>query len=56
MDAMDGFPEYLPEEFRQYMGMPLRNILLPTAKQQFAEYFAEEFKEVIRAAGFIQNL
>ncbi|HEY5383164.1 MAG TPA: lysine--tRNA ligase [Candidatus Paceibacterota bacterium] len=53
MDAMDGFPQYLPEEFRQYMGMPLRTIPSPDGKaKNFAEYFAEEFKEVIRAAGF----
>ncbi len=53
MDAMDGFPEYLPEEFKKYMGMPLRTIPSPDDKAaNFAEYFAEEFKEVIRAAGF----
>ncbi len=53
MDAMDGFPEYLPEEFRQHMGKPLRSIPSPDGKAaNFAEYFAEEFKEVIRATGF----
>ena len=53
MDAMDGFPEYLPEDFRQYMGMPLRTIPSPDGKaQNFAEYFANEFKEVIQSAGF----
>lgn len=56
-DPMDGFPEYLPEEFRQYMGLPLLRIPSPDAKEKnsaenFAEYFAEEFKDVIRAAGF----
>jgi lysyl-tRNA synthetase class 1 len=53
MDAMDGFPEYLPDDFRQYMGMPLRTIPSPDGKaKNFAEYFADEFKEVILAAGF----
>ncbi len=32
MDPMDGFPEYLPEEFRQYMGKPLRNLEKVEAK------------------------
>ena len=53
MDPMDGFPEYLPEEFRAYMGMPLFRIPSPDGKaKNFAEYFANEFKEVIRGAGF----
>ena len=60
MDPMDGFPEYLPEEFRTYMGMPLSKIPspdLPDGKaggkaENFAEYFAAEFKEVIAAAGY----
>ncbi len=53
MDPMDGFPEYLPEEFRQYMGMPLSKIPSPDGKaENFAEYFAAEFKEVILAAGY----
>jgi len=53
MDPMDGFPEYLPEEFRQYMGKPLRAIPSPEPGfDNFAEYFAEEFKIVIAKAGF----
>lgn len=53
MDPMDGFPEYLPEEFRKYMGMPLSTIPSPDGKAaNFAEYFAAEFKEVIVAAGY----
>ncbi len=53
MDPMDGFPEYLPEEFRKYMGMPLSKIPSPDGKaENFAEYFAAEFKEVITAAGY----
>jgi len=53
IDPMDGFPEYLPESFRAYMGMPLMRIPSPDGKaKNFAEYFANEFKEVIIAAGF----
>lgn len=53
MDPMDGFPEYLPESFRQYMGKPLRSIPSPEeGYENFAEYFAAEFKKVIQAAGF----
>ncbi len=53
MDPMDGFPEYLPQEFKQHMGKPLRDIPSPDSKaKSFAEYFAQEFKEVITNAGF----
>ncbi len=53
MDPMDGFPEYLPESFKQHMGMPLNKIPSPDGKAaNFAEYFAGEFKEVIVHAGF----
>jgi lysyl-tRNA synthetase class 1 len=54
MDPMDGFPEYLPEEFRQYMGKPLRAIPSPEPGfESFAEYFANEFRTVIVNAGFL---
>lgn len=53
MDPMDGFPEYLPEEFRQYMGKPLRSVPSPEEGfENFAEYFAAEFKQVIEGAGW----
>ncbi len=53
LDPMDGFPEYLPQEFKQYMGLPLKNIPSPEAgAANFAEYFANEFKAVITGAGF----
>ena len=52
-DPMDGFPEYLPESFRQYMGMPLFRIPSPDGvAKNFAEYFADEFKSVITQSGF----
>ena len=54
MDPMDGFPEYLPEEFRQYMGLPLKNIPSPDGQaENFAQYFANEFKKVITQTGFM---
>ncbi len=54
MDPMDGLPVYLDQEkFRPYMGMPLRAIPSPDSKaKNYAEYFADEFKEVIKNAGF----
>lgn len=52
-DPMDGFPVYLPEEFRQYMGMSLRDVPSPDASaKNFAEYFANDFKKAIARAGF----
>jgi lysyl-tRNA synthetase class 1 len=53
-DPMDGFPVYLLEEFKQYLGMQLKDIPSPdpaTAKS-FAEYFANDFKSAIAHAGF----
>ena len=53
-DPMDGLPSYLEEEkFKQYMGMPLCNILSPDGKaKNYAEYFALEFIGVIAELGF----
>jgi lysyl-tRNA synthetase class 1 len=52
-DPMDGFPEYLPEEFKQYLGKPLRDIPSPeSSAKNFAEYFANDFKSAIAHAGF----
>lgn len=53
LDPMDGFPEYLPEEFRQHMGKPLRSVPSPESGfESLADFFASEFKQVILAAGF----
>jgi len=53
MDPMDGFPVYLPEEFRKYMGMPLYAIPSPDGKaKNFAEYFGDEYIDAIKTAGF----
>lgn len=52
-DPMDGFPVYLPEEFKQYMGFPLFRIPSPDGiAKNFADYFATEFKQVIESSGF----
>lgn len=52
-DPMDGFPVYLPESFRQYMGMPLSAIPSPEPGfASFADYYAQEFTAVFRAMGF----
>lgn len=56
-DPMDGFPEYLPEHFKKYMGMPLKNIPSPEPGfDNFAEYFGAEFKGVIEGAGFTPEI
>ena len=53
-DTMDGLPAYLDiDMYQQYMGMPLRDIPSPDGKaENFAEYYASEYKQVIEEAGF----
>ena len=60
-DPMDGLPVYLDEAtYRPYMGKPLYTIPspdLPTGQaggkaKNYAEYFAQEFTNVIEEAGF----
>lgn len=53
-DPMDGLPVYLDQEkFKPYMGMPLCNVPSPDGKaENYAEYFAKEFIEVINECGF----
>lgn len=56
-DPMDGFPIYLPESFRQYMGMPLCNVPSPVeGYPSFARYFADEFVSVIHQLGIEPNI
>lgn len=52
-DPMDGFPVYLDESFRQYMGKPLSEIPAPdrTFQGSYARYFADEFTAVINKLG-----
>lgn len=52
-DPMDGFPAYLPEEFKKYLGQPLFTIPSPDGiAKNFAEYFGDDFKSAITHAGF----
>ncbi len=51
-DPMDGFPTYLPEGFRQYMGMPLSAIPSPVeGYANFGRYFSDEFLTVFNRLG-----
>lgn len=51
-DPMDGFPVYLPESFRQYMGHPLSEIPSPESRAaNFGSYYAKEFIEVFHSLG-----
>jgi len=54
MDAMDGLPTYLDQEvYAKEMGKPLYKIPSPDGKaKNYAEYFADEYKEAIKEAGF----
>lgn len=53
-DPMDGLPVYLDQEkFKPYIGMPLCNIPALNGKaKNYAEYFAQEFMQVIKETGF----
>ncbi len=52
-DPMDDIPSYLPrEKFEKYLGMPLFKIPSPVeGYKDFAQYYAEEFKNVFNAIG-----
>lgn len=54
MDAMDGLPAYLDKAiYEKEMGKPLYKIPSPDGKaKNYAEYFAEEYIEAIKEAGF----
>lgn len=54
MDPMDGLPVYLDKAvYEKEMGKPLFAIPSPDGKaKNFAEYFATEYMEAIREAGF----
>lgn len=56
-DPMDGFPVYLPESFRQYMGMPLSTIPSPEPGfESFGQFYAKEFIEVFHGLGITPNI
>ncbi|MBI2066108.1 lysine--tRNA ligase [Candidatus Woesebacteria bacterium] len=52
-DPMDGLPVYLDKErWEKYLGQPLFSIPSPAGKSKsYAEYFAEEFREVFNQIG-----
>src|SRR3989344_3266831 len=56
-DPMDGLPVYLDQEkFRKHMGKPLCKVPSPDEKSlNYAEYFADEFIDVIKEVGFSPN-
>src|SRR4030042_3165836 len=64
LDPMDSLPVYLPKEkYEKYMGVPLKNIPVPTEDQKvvrqgrtleaksYAEYYANEFINVFNKLG-----
>ena len=53
-DPMDGLPIYLDQEvYKQYLGKPLCNVPSPDGiAKNFAEFYAEEFIQVIHELGF----
>jgi len=58
-DPMDGLPVYLDaEKYKPFMGKPLKDVPSPHEElggkpaKNYAEYFAEEFTEVIDSLGF----
>ncbi len=51
-DTIDGLPKELIQDFEKYLGVPLR--LAPSPEkgyESFAEFFAEDFKNVLRGLG-----
>lgn len=53
MDPMDGFPHYLPEEFKVHMGKPLYQIPSPEPGfESMAQLYAHEFIKVFNSLGF----
>src|SRR3989344_588694 len=53
-DPMDGMPSYLDsQKYQPYMGLPLCSVPSPDGKAaNFAEYYGQEFIDVIRDTGF----
>lgn len=53
MDPMDGFPHYLQEKFRQYMGWPLFKIPSPhSGYDSLAHCYAQQFIQAFNKLGF----
>ncbi len=52
-DPMDDVPPWLGDDWKQYLGLPLYAVPSPDGTAaNFAEYFAQEFIDVITKAGF----
>lgn len=52
LDPMDGFPHYLPEKFKQYMGWPLYKIPSPEPGfASLAQCYALQYQEVFNRLG-----
>jgi lysyl-tRNA synthetase class 1 len=52
-DSIDGLSDDLKDRFSKYMGYPLRLAPSPDGKaRSFADYFAEDFKQVLLKLGF----
>lgn len=48
MDPMDGLPNYVPENFIQYMGIPLFKVPSPVeGYKSFADYFSAKYLEAM---------
>ncbi len=51
-DTIDGLPENLSDKFSKYLGFPLKTAPSPELGfESFADYFAEDFKSVLRNLG-----
>lgn len=52
IDPMDGFPHYLPEKFKQYMGWPLYKIPSPEpGYESLAQCYALQYQKVFNQLG-----
>lgn len=51
-DPMDDVPSYLPEEYKQYLGLPLFKVPSPEkGYDNYPEFFAKEFQHVFNTIG-----
>jgi len=50
-DAIDGLSDDLKADFEKHMGEPLCNVASPEPGQNFAQYFANPFVEVLKSLG-----
>lgn len=56
-DPMDGFPSYLPENLKKYMGFPFSEIPSPDSKfENLGKYFSSYFENVFTKLGIKPKL